>query len=135
MALFVLTSELIRSETMATLPLGAEAGKALDLTREMAQSAITSIDQARGPAADALQSVAASIHEASHHMPGGERVVRIVHNASHGMNSTAHYVRQNDLGQMASDVTRMVRRNPERSLLMALAVGVFVGMAMGSTND
>lgn len=120
---------------MATLPLGADAGKALDTTKEMAQRAITSIDQARGPAADALQSVAASMHEASHHMPGGERVVRIVHNASHRMKSTAHYVRQNDVGQMTSDLTRIVRSKPERSLLMALAVGVFVGMAMSSTND
>jgi hypothetical protein len=110
-------------------------GKALDKTKALAESAISSIDQTRRPAARVLQNVAASMHEAAPRMPGGDRVVRVVHNAAHGMNSTARYVRQHNLSRMASDLTRMIRCNPEQAMLTALAVGFIAGMAFSNNNE
>jgi hypothetical protein len=47
-----------------------EASTAFEKTRGMADSAISSLDRGRKPAARMLQNVAASIHEAAPHMPG-----------------------------------------------------------------
>ena len=123
------------AETSVKHTLVDGAGKALEKTKQMAESAVSSIDQTRRPAARMLQTVADSMHQAAPRMPGGDRVVRVVHNAAHGMNSTARYVRQHSVSRMATDLTRMVRSKPEHAMLTALAVGFIVGMAFSNNNE
>ena len=108
---------------------------ALDKTRQLGQQAISSADQARVPAARALQFVAASMHEAAPRMPGGDKVVKVVHRAAHSVNSTARYVRNHSVNAIGSDMLQKLRRNPEGAMLTALAVGFILGMAFSNEND
>jgi len=47
--------------------------------------------------------------------------------AADWLEQSADYVKQADIEQMKSDVANQIRRNPGRSLLVAGAVGLFVG--------
>jgi hypothetical protein len=107
----------------------------LDKTRQLGQQALSSIDHARLPAARVLQNVAASMHDAAPRMPGGDKVVKVVHRAAHSVNSTARYVRHHSINDIGSDLLQKLRRNPEGAMLTALAVGFVLGMAISNDND
>jgi hypothetical protein len=130
-----LAEPLVTTDSSTKTKLAGTAEKALEKTRSVAHSAIDSLDQGRKPAARILQNVAASMHDAAPRMPGGERVVRVVHSTAHGLNSTARYVRQHDVNRMGADLVRMIRVSPERSLLVALAAGFILGMAFSNHDD
>ncbi len=87
------------------------------------------IDEKRGPAADALESAASTIHEKAEDLPGGETVKSVAHSAAEKLESTAGYIREHDVKAMFSDVEEIVRRNPGPSLLVAVAVGFLIGRA------
>ena len=87
------------------------------------------IDEKRGPAADALQSAASSIHEKAEGLPGGETVKSVAHSAAEKLETTAGYIREHDIKTMLSDVEEIVKRNPGPSLLIAVAVGFLIGRA------
>ncbi len=87
------------------------------------------IDEKRGPAADALESAASTIHEKAENLPGGETVKNVAHSAAEKLESTAGYIREHDVKAMLSDVEEMVKRNPGPSLLIAVALGFLIGRA------
>ncbi len=87
------------------------------------------IDEKRGPAADALQSAASTIHEKAEDLPGGETVKSVAHSAAETLESTAGYIREHDVKAMLSDVEEIVKRNPGPSLLVAVAIGFLIGRA------
>jgi len=87
------------------------------------------IDEKRGPAADALQSAASTIHEKAEDLPGGETVRSVAHSAAEKLESTAGYIREHDVRAMLTDMGEIVKRNPGPSLLIAVAVGFLIGRA------
>ncbi len=87
------------------------------------------IDEKRGPAADALQSAASTIHEKAEDLPGGEAVKSVAHSTAEKLELTAGYIREHDVKAMVSDVEEIVRRNPGPSLLVAVAIGFLIGRA------
>ena len=93
------------------------------------RQATEQIDAKRGPAAEALESAASTIHEKAENLPGGETVKSVAHSAAEKLESTAGYIREHDVKAMLSDVEDMVRRNPGPSLLIAVAVGFLIGRA------
>jgi ElaB/YqjD/DUF883 family membrane-anchored ribosome-binding protein len=93
------------------------------------RQATDKIDEKRGPAADALQSAASTIHERAEDLPGGETVKSVAHSAAEKLESTAGYIREHDVKAMLSDVEEIVKRNPGPSLLIAAAVGFLIGRA------
>ena len=99
--------------------------KASDAGRQATEQ----VDAKRGPAADALESTASTIHEQAENLPGGEAVKNVAHSAAEKLESTAGYIREHDLKAMVSDVEDMVRRNPGPALLIAASVGFLIGRA------
>lgn len=97
---------------------------------ELGRSAEAKINEKRKPAASALESAAATLHEKAGSLPGGERVSRIARKAARQMESTAGYVRGHDVRDMIGDLGSFVKRHPGRSLIAAAAVGFLVGRAV-----
>jgi len=94
--------------------------KAQDVGARAAQRA----DRARVGAAAGLETVASTLHEK------GDRVATAAHSAADAVTSGAEYLRANDARAIMSDLVEMVRRNPGRSLLGAVAVGFLLGRAL-----
>ncbi len=105
------------------------ASTAKQKASETARQATDKIDEKRGPAADALQSAASTIHERAEDIPGGEAVRNIAHSAAEKLESTAGYIREHDVRSMMTDVEQIVKRNPGPSLLIAVAIGFLIGRA------
>ncbi|MGA8027026.1 MAG: hypothetical protein WB992_07760 [Bryobacteraceae bacterium] len=93
------------------------------------RQATDKIDEKRGPAADALETAASTLHEKAEDLPGGDTVKSVAHSAAEKLESTAGYIREHDVRAMLSDVEEIVKRNPGPSLLVAVAVGFLIGRA------
>jgi ElaB/YqjD/DUF883 family membrane-anchored ribosome-binding protein len=87
------------------------------------------IDEKRGPTADALENAASTLHDKAEDLPGGATVKSVAHSAAEKLESTAGYIREHDIRGMLSDVEDIVKRNPGPSLLIAAAMGFFIGRA------
>jgi ElaB/YqjD/DUF883 family membrane-anchored ribosome-binding protein len=105
------------------------AATAKEKASEVGRQATEQADARRGPAADALQNAAATVHEKAEALPGGETVKGVAHSAADKLESTAGYIREHDVTAMVSDVEGIVRRNPGPSLLIAAAIGFLIGRA------
>ena len=81
----------------------------------------------RSRLATILHRAAEALHQKS---PGGglrEGRSEGVGQAADWLDQSADYVRQADMQQVKADVENQIRRNPGRSLLVAGAVGLFLG--------
>ena len=74
-----------------------------------------------------LNKAAEALHQKS--SGGGLREARSegLGQAADWLDQSADYVRQADMRQVKADVENQIRRNPGRSLLVAGAVGLFLG--------
>ena len=74
-----------------------------------------------------LSKAAGALHEKS--SGGGLRETRSegLGQAADWLDQSAEYVKQADMQQVKADVENQIRRNPGRSLLVAGAVGLFLG--------
>jgi ElaB/YqjD/DUF883 family membrane-anchored ribosome-binding protein len=105
----------------------AEAkARASELGRRASQKA----EQVRNAAAGRLDSAASAMHERAENLPGGRRVAGAAHGAADALHSSADYLREHDMGQMADDLREVVRNHPGVALLGAAALGFLVGRAM-----
>ena len=73
-----------------------------------------------------LHQAAQSLHDRSPQLADG-RSEGLGLQAANWLDQSADYVKQADIQQMKSDVSEQIRRNPGRSLLVAGAVGLFIG--------
>jgi ElaB/YqjD/DUF883 family membrane-anchored ribosome-binding protein len=96
---------------------------------EAGRQATEQIDAKRGPAADALENAATTVHKTAESLPGGETVRNVAHSTAEKLETTAGYIREHDVKAMFSDVEDLVRRNPGPSLLIAAAIGFLIGRA------
>lgn len=51
-----------------------------------------------------------------------------------GLEKAAHYLNTNSVEQMEAQATKVVRRNPFRSILIALGIGLVLGLLLNSGN-
>ena len=96
---------------------------------ELGRMATSKIDENRGAAASGLESLATKLHDNAGNLPGGEKVASAAHTAASSLSSTADYIRDHDLGSMAEDVQKIVKKNPGPALLVAAFLGFVVGRA------
>jgi ElaB/YqjD/DUF883 family membrane-anchored ribosome-binding protein len=96
---------------------------------DVVTQAMDKVEEKRGPAADALQNAASTIHAKAEDLPGGETVRSVAHSAAEQLEATAGYMRAHDVRAMISDVEEVVKRNPGPSLLIAAATGFLIGRA------
>jgi len=109
-------------------PVTGVASQVKEKVAEFGRAAAATIDQNREPAANRLDNAAATIKD------GGENIAGAAHAAAGKLNSTAEYVRENDVDSMMSDVVRFVKSHPGPTLLAAAIGGFFLGRAV-TRND
>jgi ElaB/YqjD/DUF883 family membrane-anchored ribosome-binding protein len=105
------------------------AEKAQQKAEQVGRAVQDKIDENRGPAADKLQDVAATLQQKAESLPGGEKVTSLAHDAADKVEATAQYVREHDVHDMMVDLENLVRRHPGQSLIAAAAVGFLLGRA------
>jgi ElaB/YqjD/DUF883 family membrane-anchored ribosome-binding protein len=115
--------------TSATERISDVAAAAKQKAYEAGRQATDQVDAKRGPAADALENAASTVHKTAENLPGGETVRSVAHSTAEKLESTAGYIREHDVKAMFSDVEDVVRRNPGPSLLIAAALGFLIGRA------
>ena len=97
------------------------AEQARQKAEELSRTARQKLEQSRGPAADMMDSTAERIRQTN---------MGPAANVAGGLHSAADYVRQNNFGDMFSDLGAVIRRNPAPTLIAAIAVGFILGSAM-----
>jgi len=90
------------------------------------------IDAQRDTVAGGLDTVATQLRDKAETIPGGEKTTQIAQNAAEKIETASSYLRENEVGDMMSDVERLVRSRPTESLVVALAAGFLVGRAFKS---
>jgi hypothetical protein len=103
------------------------AGGVGQKAQEMMHKEKEMIDQQRGRVAEGMDSVAEQLRGRAHDMPGGERVAGVAEMAADKMQTTAEYVRNQDVNAMMDDLTTIVRDHPKESLIVAAAAGFLIG--------
>ncbi|MEP6934704.1 MAG: hypothetical protein ABI988_12300 [Nitrospirota bacterium] len=93
---------------------------------DLGRSAAQKIDEQRTGAASGLDSAAATLRAGVDHLPGGQKVSHLAHEAADKLTTTADYVRQHDVNDMVADV------GP--SLLAAVALGFLVGRSFSHNS-
>jgi ElaB/YqjD/DUF883 family membrane-anchored ribosome-binding protein len=77
-----------------------------------------------------IEQLAGMIHEKSASLSGDDKTAKYADygkRAANALHSSANYIRQADANQMQSDLRDTIKRNPERSLLVGIGVGILVG--------
>jgi len=77
-----------------------------------------------------LEQVAGTIHEKTQGMrrEGQQsKLADVGERAADALHSSANYIKQADLDQMQTDLRATIKRNPERSVLVGLGVGLLLG--------
>jgi hypothetical protein len=99
-----------------------------DKVNDLSRSATEKLEATRLAAAEGLDSTASALHNS------GEKVADLAHGTADKLNSSAKYLRNNDVPGIFSDLGAIVRKNPGMSLLVAGFVGFAVARALTS-ND
>lgn len=77
-----------------------------------------------------LEQIAGTIHEKTRGMrrEGQEsKLADVGERAAGALHSSANYLKQADLDQIQTDLRSTIKRNPERSVLVGLGVGLLLG--------
>ena len=100
------------------------SGKIADLGRKT----VSQIDSTREPIASTLDKSASSLQET------GDSAERAAHATAEKLQSTAQYVRQNDVQAMMGDITDFAKQYPGQCLAVAVGLGFLLGRFFRS-ND
>jgi ElaB/YqjD/DUF883 family membrane-anchored ribosome-binding protein len=103
------------------------AVNAVEKGRKLGRSAVDTIEQGRRAAASSLQNAASTLHDRADHLPGVEKAGSVAHSTADKLEAVAGYMRDHDTKQMMADVEDVVKRRPGQSLLVAVALGFFIG--------
>ena len=111
---------------------GDMANQVKDKVTQLGRSASQKVDDGRVSTAEVLQGSADSLRSAG--QSSSETLASAAKTSADKLESTAKYLRENDFESMMKDVEHVVRRNPTRSLVAALAVGFLAGAAIRNRN-
>jgi len=114
------------------------AGAPLEKAKDIGTQAMDKAKQAAGNVGDMASQAASNVTKTA--QKWGESLSENFGQASHAVSETvregvregAHYLEEAHLGDMADEVTRMIRRNPMPAVFIGLAVGFVLGRAMRS---
>ena len=108
------------------------ATKAMNAAEAVTHAAVETLDERRRAAAQVLTQAASAIRDDATNMSGG--VTSAANSAADQMEATATYIRRRTIGQMTGDLTRFIKRHPASAVMIAAAVGVVLGRAMGQAS-
>jgi ElaB/YqjD/DUF883 family membrane-anchored ribosome-binding protein len=104
------------------------ASQASGKIAELGRKTVNQIDSTREPIASTLDKSASTLHET------GDSAARAAHATAEKLESTARYVRQNDLQAMMGDITDLAKRYPGQCLAVAAGLGFLLGRFFRSTD-
>ena len=111
---------------------GDLANQVKDKVSQFGRTATQKVDDSRASTAEAIQGSAASLRSAG--QSSSEALTSAANMTAGKLESTAQYLRENDFAGMMKDLEHVVRRNPTRSIVAALAVGFLAGAAFRSRS-
>lgn len=123
-----LTDQVSQKASDAASKVSDAASQAKNKVGELSQNAVNKLDSARESTAGALQTAASSLRNSA--QSGGDMLSNAAHAVSTKLETTANYMRENQVRDMVTDVEQVVRRNPGPSIVAALAVGFLLGSAL-----
>ena len=98
-----------------------KANEAKQKIEEFGRKTADQIDAQREPVANTLKRTASALHAQ------GENAASVAHTTADKLESTADYLRSNDLKAMMSDVQDLARRYPGQTLAAAVGLGFLLG--------
>jgi ElaB/YqjD/DUF883 family membrane-anchored ribosome-binding protein len=88
----------------------------------------STLDNVKTTVADKLKTAADALHEKVAQGNQNEKISNYGQQAERFLNRSSDYIRDLDLERVNTDIKEGVRRNPGRSLLIAGAVGLLLGV-------
>jgi ElaB/YqjD/DUF883 family membrane-anchored ribosome-binding protein len=104
------------------------ANQATSKIADLGRRTVSQIDSTREPIAYTLDKSASSLHET------GDSAARAAHATADKLQSTAQYVRQNDVQSMMGDVTDLAKQYPGQCLAVAVGIGFLLGRLFSSSD-
>ena len=101
-----------------------------ELGRELRQRA----NSVRKEAVKQLNHAAESIRKEAHEATDDKTAQQTADEVAKGLERAAHYLNNNSVEQMGSEATKAVRQNPISALLVALGIGMVIGLLLNSGN-
>ena len=99
-----------------------------ELGRELRQRA----NSVRKEAVKQLNHAAESIRREARDMTADTTAHQTADEVAKGLEKAAHYLNTNSVEQMGTEATKVVRQNPIPALLVALGIGMIVGLLLNS---
>ena len=101
-----------------------------ELGRELRQRA----NSVRKEAVKQLNHAAESIRREARDTTEDSTAHQTADEVAKGLEKAAHYLNTNSVEQMGSEATKVVRQNPISTLLVALGIGMVIGLLLNSGN-
>ena len=101
-----------------------------ELGRELRQRA----NSVRKEAVKQLNHAAESIRKEARETTDDTTAHQTADEVAKGLEKAAHYLNNNSVEQMGSEATKVVRQNPISALLLALGIGMVLGLLLNSGN-
>jgi ElaB/YqjD/DUF883 family membrane-anchored ribosome-binding protein len=101
-----------------------------ELGRELRQRA----NSVRKEAVKQLNHAAESIRREARETTDNADAHKTADEVAKGLEKAAHYLNTNSVEQMGTEASKVVRQNPLSALLVALGIGMIVGLLLNSGN-
>ena len=111
----------------AARDVAAELG---ELGRELRQQA----NSVRKEAVKQLNHAAESIRKEARETTDDKTAHQTADEVAKGLEKAAHYLNNNSVEQMGAEATKAVRQNPISAILVALGIGMIIGLLLNSGN-
>lgn len=97
---------------------------------ELRREALAAADEIRKEAAKKLNAAAEAIRKEVREKEADQDAVEKADEVASRLEKTAHYLDDHTVEQMTEDATTVVVENPWRAVLVALVIGVILGMIL-----
>ena len=104
------------------------AAEASEKISDLGRRTVDQLDSAREPIASTLDRTASTLHEK------GDTAAKVAHFTADRVQSTADYVRQNDVQSMMGDVRDFASRYPGQCFAIAVGIGFLLGRFFSDTD-
>lgn len=125
------------SKAREALDAGAESGRrAMDEAKDAVSTGVHTAQQKLGETVDrakeAASNVADSVSNAANYV--GQKAEDATCRVGETLENTGHYLKEEGLQHMASDMSNMIRRNPIPAMVLGVGLGYLLAQACARRN-
>ncbi len=111
------------------------AQQAAQELRELRRELRNRAEDVRKETVKQLNKAAETIRKEAHESTAGGDLKQSADDIARGLEKAASYLNSRNVDQMGEDATRVVQKNPIRAVIIALIVGLLVGIMMRGDKD